>query len=151
MDDRTPSGLFLPDDSALMDDHPLPPPFANPSEPFGTGLIIDSGFASAYLVTDPEKWQAVLERPRLFVEDRALDVVDLIEPLEMAMHKASPIVIVAPALTVRARALVIINKLRGTIIASVIETQRTAEVLAYSASHAHITRVSSGVRSSMIE
>ena len=134
-----------------MDDQPQLPPFANPREPFGTGLIIDSGFVSAYLVTDPETWQAVLEGPRLLIENRALDVADLIEPLEIAMHKAAPIVIIAPALTVRARALVIINKLRGTIAASVIETQRTAEVLAYSASHAHITRVSSGVRTSMIE
>ncbi len=151
MEARTPSGLFLPDNNVLMDDQPRLPPSAKPREPSGAGLLVDSGFSSAYLVTDPEAWQAVLEQPRLFIQDRALDVDDLIEPLEVAMHKAAPIVIVAPALTVRARALVIVNKLRGTIIASAIETQLIAEILAYSSSHGHIKRVTSGARSSLIE
>jgi hypothetical protein len=149
--ERTPGGLFLPDEAALMDDVPVLPAFAKPVEPGGDGLLIDSGFSSGYLVTDPEHWLAILEQPRLFIQDRALDVADLIEPLEVAAHKASPIVVIAPALTVRARAFVIINKLRGTIQASAIETQRTAEILAYSSRHAHIRLVTSGVRTSLIE
>ncbi|MEO8550419.1 MAG: hypothetical protein ABI678_10610 [Kofleriaceae bacterium] len=151
MTERTPGGLFLPDDSALMDDVPVLPAFAKPIEPVGAGLRLDSGFVSAYLVTDPEQWLAILEAPRLFIQDRALDVADLIAPLEIAAHKASPIVVIAPALTARARALVIINKLRGVLFASAIETQLTAEVLAYSSRHAHITRVTSGTHTSLIE
>ena len=134
-----------------MDDQPAPPPFAKPVEPAGDGLLIDAGFVSGYLVTDPEHWLAILEQPRLFIQDRALDLADLIAPLEVAAHKASPIVIIAPALTVRARAFVIVNKLRGTLNASVIETQRIAEIVAYSSRHAHIRRVTSGVRTSLIE
>jgi hypothetical protein len=37
------------------------------------------------------------------------------------------------------------------VFASAIETQLTAEGLAYSSRHAHIRRVTSGVRTSMIE
>ena len=134
-----------------MDHQPVLPPFAKPVEPGGDGLLIDAGFASAYLVTDAEHRLAVLEQPRLFIQDRPLDLPDLIAPLEVAAHKASPIVVIAPALTVRARAFVIINKLRGTLNASVIETQRIAEILAYSSRHAHIRLVTSGVRTSLIE
>jgi hypothetical protein len=149
--ERTPGGLFLPDVTALMDDVPELPPFAKPVEPAGSGLLIDSGFSSGYQVTDPEHWLAILDEPRLFIQDRALDVADLIAPLEVAAHKAVPIVVIAPALTVEARAFLIINKLRGTLLASSIETQRTAEILAYSSRHAHIRRVTSGVRTSLIE
>ena len=39
----------------------------------------------------------------------------------------------------------------GTLNASVIETQRIAEIVAYSSRHAHIRRVTSGVRTSLIE
>ena len=134
-----------------MDDVPLLPPFATPVEPAGDGLWIDSGFSSAYFVTDPDHWLAILDEPRLFIQDRALDVADLIEPVEVAAHKASPIVVIAPALTVRARALLIINKLRGVVLASAIETQLIAEIRAYSSRHAHIRRVTSGVRTSLIE
>ncbi len=151
MPDRTPGGLFLPENGALMDDVPQLPPMAHPSEPAGAGLLIDSGFSSGYLVTDPAHWLAILEQPRLFVQDRALDVGDLIQPMEVAAHKGSAIVIVAPALTVEARAFVIINKLRGTVLASAVETQRTHEIIACSASHAHITRVTSGVRTTLFE
>lgn len=134
-----------------MDDVPVLPPLAKPIEPSGSGLLIDSGFSSGYLVTDAEDWLAILELPRLFVQNRALDVSDLIAPMEVAAHKGAAIVIVAPALTVEARAFIIINKLRGTVLACAIETQRTQEIVAYSASHAHITRVTSGVRTTLIE
>jgi hypothetical protein len=149
--ERTAGGLILPDDATLMEDVPPLPPFAKPIEPVGAGLRIDSGFSSAYFVTDPEQWLAILDQPRLFIQDRALDLEDLIAPLEVAAHKAAPIVVIAPALTVRARALLIINKLRGVLFASAIETQLTAEVLAYSSRHGHITRVSSGVHTSLVE
>ena len=151
MPDKTPGGLILPEETELMDEQPVMPAFAKPVEPGGDGLLIDAGFASAYFVTDPEHWLAILEQPRLFIQDRALDLADLIAPLEVAAHKASPIVIIAPALTVKARAFVIINKLRGTLSASVIETQRIAEIVAYSSRHAHILRLTSGVRTSLIE
>ena len=151
MPERTPGGLFLPENTQLMDDQPVLPPMTIPVEPSGTGMLIDSGFSSGYLVTDPEHWLAILEQPRLFVQDRALDVADLIEPMEVAAHKGAALVIVAPALTVMARAFIIVNKLRGTIAASSIETHRTHEIVAYSASHAHITRVTSGVRTTLFE
>ncbi len=151
MAERTPGGLFLPENGELMDDVAVLPPHARPTEPAGAGLLIDSGFSSGYLVTDPEHWLAILEQPRLFVQDRALDVSDLIAPMEVAAHKRAAIVIVAPALTVFARAFIIINKLRGTVVASAIETQRIQEIVAYSARHAHITRVTSGVRTTLFE
>lgn len=151
MAERTPGGLYLPENGALMDDVPVLPPGARPVEPAGPGLLIDSGFSSGHLVTDVAHWLAILEQPRLFVQDRALDVADLIAPMEVAAHKGVAIVIVAQALTVHARAFIIINKLRGTILASSIETQRTQEIVAYSARHAHITRVTSGVRTTLIE
>ncbi|MFT3693371.1 MAG: hypothetical protein QM831_09555 [Kofleriaceae bacterium] len=144
-------GLFLPDDDNLMDQPPALPPIASPVEPTGEGLLIDSGFSSAYLVTDVERWQAILENPQLLIEDRPLDVQDLLQPLETAAHKAVPFVVIAPALTVRARALLIINKLRGIVYASAIETQLIGDVLAYTSRVPHVRRVTSGQRSSLVQ
>jgi hypothetical protein len=148
MPERTAGGLFLPDAEALAMKSGEMPPFAKPVEPTGDGLVIEAGFSSSYLITDAENWWAELDRPSVLIAERALDVADLIAPLEAAAQAARPIAIVAFGVSPEARAFVVINKLRGFFTATVVETTRTAEVASYLGSD-QARRVVSGVHTTL--
>ena len=131
MPERTAGGLFLPDADAVAMKSGEMPAFAKPVEPSGDGLVIEAGFASSYLITDPQNWWVELDRPSVLIAECALEVADLIAPLEAAALAARPIAIVAFGVSPEARAFVVINKLRGIIYATIVETTRTAEVASY--------------------
>lgn len=150
MPERTSGGLFLPDDAALAMAAPALPAFARPVEPSGDGFRIDAGFASPYLVTDPERWLAELDQPRVRIADHALDTGDLVDDLEAAARDAHAILIVAPALSAAARALLVVNKLRGILFASAIETACGPDLAHYLNGREVATRAISGTRSTLI-
>ncbi len=80
------------------------------------GLQFDRGFISPYMVTDPDKMEAVLEDPYILIYDRKIsNVKELVPILEMVAQQGKPLLIICDELEGEALATVIINILRGTI------------------------------------
>jgi chaperonin GroEL len=79
------------------------------------GMQFDRGYTSAYMVTNPERMEAVLEEPLILISDRKISAIaDLLPVLERLVQQGRPLLIVAEDLEGEALATVIVNKLRGT-------------------------------------
>jgi chaperonin GroEL len=82
---------------------------------FVEGMQFDKGYLSPYMVTDPERQEAVLDDPYiLFVNGKIGSVQDLLPVLEKVMQSAKPLVIVAEDVEGEALATLVVNKIRGT-------------------------------------
>jgi chaperonin GroEL len=80
------------------------------------GMQFDRGYLSPYLVTKPERMEAVLENALILITDKKLSAVkDLLPALEHAMSQSTPILIVAEDVDGEALATLVVNKLRGTL------------------------------------
>ena len=80
------------------------------------GMRFDKGFLSGYFVTDPERQEAVLEDPYiLVVHQKISNVKDLVPVLEKVMQSGKPLLIVAEDVEGEALALLVLNKMRGSI------------------------------------
>lgn len=78
------------------------------------GMQIDRGYLSAYMVTDSEKMQAVLDNPYIFITDRKISAVqDLLPLLEQIVKSGEKLLIIAEEVEGDALAMIILNKLRG--------------------------------------
>ena len=79
------------------------------------GMQFDRGYTSAYMVTNPERMEAVLEEPLILISDRKISAIaDLLPVLEKLVQQGRPLLIVSEDLEGEALATVIVNKLRGT-------------------------------------
>ena len=80
------------------------------------GMSFDRGYISPYFVTNPERMEAVLEDPYIFVTDRKLSSVNEILPwLEKQIQVSKNLLIIAEEVDGEALATLAVNKLRGTI------------------------------------
>ena len=80
------------------------------------GMRFDKGFMSGYFVTDPERQEAVLEDPYILVVNQKIsNVKDLVPVLEKVMQSGKPLLIVAEDVEGEALALLVLNKMRGSI------------------------------------
>ncbi|MDY3049641.1 MAG: chaperonin GroEL [Rothia sp. (in: high G+C Gram-positive bacteria)] len=80
------------------------------------GMRFDKGFLSGYFVTDPDRQEAVLEDPYiLIVGSKISNVKDLVPVLEKVMQAGKPLLIVAEDVEGEALALLVLNKMRGSI------------------------------------
>ena len=80
------------------------------------GMSFDRGYISPYFVTNPERMEAVLEDPYIFVTDRRLSSVNEILPwLEKQIQVSKNLLIIAEEVDGEALATLAVNKLRGTI------------------------------------
>ena len=80
------------------------------------GMRFDKGFLSGYFVTDPERQEAVLEDPYILVVNQKIsNVKDLGPVLEKVMQSGKPLLIVAEDVEGEALALLVLNKMRGSI------------------------------------
>ena len=80
------------------------------------GMRFDKGFLSGYFVTDPERQEAVLENPYILVVNQKIsNVKDLVPVLEKVMQSGKPLLIVAEDVEGEALALLVLNKMRGSI------------------------------------
>lgn len=78
------------------------------------GMQFDRGFISPYFITDPEKMEAVLEDPYIFLCDRKIsNLKDLIPLLEQVAKSGRPILFLAEDVEGEALATLIVNQLRG--------------------------------------
>ena len=83
---------------------------------FVEGMQFDKGYISPYMVTDPERMEAVLDEPYLlFYEKKIGNVQDLVPILEQVLRDGKPLAIIAEDVEGEALAVLVVNKLRGTL------------------------------------
>ena len=79
------------------------------------GMQFDRGYLSPYMVTNPDRMEAVLEDPFILITDRKISAIqDLLPVLERVVQQGRPLLIVAEDIDGEALATLIVNKLRGT-------------------------------------
>jgi chaperonin GroEL len=79
------------------------------------GMQFDRGYINPYMVTNPDRMEAVLEDPFLLITDRKISAVqDLLPVLEKVVQQGRPLLIVAEDVEGEALATLVVNKLRGT-------------------------------------
>ena len=78
------------------------------------GMQFDRGYVSAYMVTDTEKMEAVLEEPYILITDKKLsNVQELLPILEQVVQQGKKMVVIAEDVEGEALSTLIVNKLRG--------------------------------------
>ncbi|HEX7255324.1 MAG TPA: chaperonin GroEL [Gaiellaceae bacterium] len=82
---------------------------------FTEGMQFDKGYLSPYMVTDPERMEAVLDDPFILVANQKIGAVkDLLPVLEQVIQAGRPLLIVAEDVEGESLATIVVNKLRGT-------------------------------------
>jgi chaperonin GroEL len=82
---------------------------------FTEGMQFDKGYLSPYMVTDPERMEAVLEDPYILVASQKIGgIKDLLPVLEQVIQAGKPLLIVAEDVEGESLATIVVNKLRGT-------------------------------------
>jgi chaperonin GroEL len=82
---------------------------------FTEGMQFDKGYLSPYMVTDPERMEAVLDDPYILVANQKIGAVkDLLPVLEQVIQAGKPLLIVAEDVEGESLATIVVNKLRGT-------------------------------------
>lgn len=79
------------------------------------GMQFDRGYLSAYMATDMEKMEAVLENPYILLTDKKISNIQEILPLlEQIVQTGRKLVIIADDVEGEALATLVVNKLKGT-------------------------------------
>src|SRR5256884_4952429 len=79
------------------------------------GMRFDRGYASPYMVTNPDRMEAVLEDPFVLITDRKISSIqDLLPVLEKVVQQGRPLLIVAEDVEGEALATLGVKKLPGT-------------------------------------
>ncbi len=79
------------------------------------GMQFDRGFLSAYMVTDVEKMESVLENPYILITDKKIsNIQELLPILEQLVQSGEKLLIIADDLEGEALSTLVVNKLRGT-------------------------------------
>ncbi len=79
------------------------------------GMQFDRGYISAYMATDMDKMEAVLENPYILITDKKLTNIQEVLPiLEQIVQSGSKLLIIAEDVEGEALTTLIVNKLRGT-------------------------------------
>jgi len=80
------------------------------------GMQFDKGYVSAYMVTDPERMEAVLEDPLILLHEKKISSVqDMLPMLEKILRMGRPLLVIAEDIEGEALATLVVNKLRGTL------------------------------------
>ena len=78
------------------------------------GLRFDKGYVSAYMVTDPERQEAILEDAYvLIVNNKISNMKDLLPIVDKVMQAAKPLLIISEDIEGEALATLVVNKIRG--------------------------------------
>lgn len=79
------------------------------------GMQFDRGYISAYMATDLDKMEAVLEEPYILVTDKKISSIqELLPLLEQVIKTGKKLLIIAEDVEGEALSTLILNKLRGT-------------------------------------
>ena len=79
------------------------------------GMQFDRGYVSAYMVTDTEKMEAVLDNPLILITDKKItNIQEILPVLEQIVQAGKKLLIIAEDIEGEAMATLVVNKLRGT-------------------------------------
>ena len=79
------------------------------------GMQFDRGYSSAYMVTDTEKMEAVLDDPLILITDKKISAIQEVLPvLEQVIQTGKKLLIIAEDVEGEALSTLVVNKLRGT-------------------------------------
>ena len=79
------------------------------------GMQFDRGYVSAYMATDMDKMEAVLDEPYILITDKKISNIQEILPLlEQVVQSGARLLIIAEDIEGEALTTLIVNKLRGT-------------------------------------
>ena len=79
------------------------------------GMQFDRGYISAYMATDTEKMEAVLDDPYNLITDKKIsNIQELLPLLEQVVQSGAKLLIIAEDIEGEALTTLIVNKLRGT-------------------------------------
>ena len=79
------------------------------------GMQFDRGYISAYMATDMDKMEAVLDDPYILITDKKIsNIQDLLPVLEQIVKSGAKLLIIAEDIEGEALTTLIVNKLRGT-------------------------------------
>ncbi|MDR3686021.1 MAG: chaperonin GroEL [Coriobacteriia bacterium] len=79
------------------------------------GMQFDKGYVSMYMVTDPDRMEAVLTDPLILIANQKIsNIQDLLPVLEKVMQAGRQLLVIAEDVEGEALATLIVNKLRGT-------------------------------------
>src|SRR5947199_1363590 len=81
------------------------------------GMQFDRGYPSPYVVTDPDRMEAVLEDCLILIHEKKLSVMkDMLPLLEQVAHSGKPLLLIAEDVEGEALATLVVDKLRGTFV-----------------------------------
>ncbi len=79
------------------------------------GMQFDRGYVSAYMITDTDKMEAVLNDPYILITDKKIGAIaDILPVLEKVVQAGRQLMIIAEDVEGEALATLVVNKLRGT-------------------------------------
>ncbi|GAA0083565.1 chaperonin GroEL [Clostridium sp. CTA-7] len=79
------------------------------------GMQFDRGYVSAYMVTDTEKMEAVLDNPLILIADKKIsNIQELLPILEQIVQSGRKLLIIAEDVEGDAMTTLVVNRLRGT-------------------------------------
>ncbi len=79
------------------------------------GMQFDRGYISAYMATNMDKMEAVLENPYILITDKKIsNIQDILPVLEQVVQSGAKLLIIAEDIEGEALTTLIVNKLRGT-------------------------------------
>ena len=79
------------------------------------GMQFDRGYASAYMATDTDKMEAVLDNPYILITDKKItNIQEILPVLEQVVQQGRPLLMIAEDVEGEALATLVVNKLRGT-------------------------------------
>ena len=79
------------------------------------GMQFDRGYISAYMCTDMDKMEAVLDNPYILITDKKLaNIQEILPLLEQVVQSGAKLLIIAEDVEGEALTTLIVNKLRGT-------------------------------------
>jgi len=79
------------------------------------GMQFDRGYVSAYMVTDTDKMEAVLDNPYILITEKKIsNIQELLPILEQIVQQGKRLLIIAEDIEGEALTTLVLNKLRGT-------------------------------------
>ena len=79
------------------------------------GMQFDRGYISPYMVTDPDRMEAVMDNPYILITDRKISAIaDILPTLEKVVKVGKELLIIAEDVEGEALATLVVNRLRGT-------------------------------------
>ena len=79
------------------------------------GMQFDRGYISAYMATDMEQMEAILDDPYILITDKKIsNIQDILPVLEQIVQSGARLLIIAEDIEGEALTTLIVNKLRGT-------------------------------------